>query len=475
MEAGTASDVEIEIEILEAAIFKAAGEDDDGHELYDPVYYKPGTGDARLPVVPTVSNSKVAVNLTSLGQTPYCLPIYFKGLTSPKDVRIRIEPKTGNRTFAAREVLRRITTRSHPSPVSWAVRHSWLPVLKRTGEWLGPQGLAGRTTLSWAAVNGNIDVIKHLQTAQGEIFQQSLERKDEKGRTPLSLAAGNGREDVVRLLVGAGADIRSEDNQQISPLIWASMNHCPRMEAERKTTNCDTNENSGEMPWSQATRQESPSDMPNYGVVAYLMEQWRNLNPPHPYWELKHLHQASRCGLADAVKTLLSLQVTAVDGVIPSTGTEKNKTALCIAAERGHCETVESLLTYKADVNYSIPKFGDTPLLLAMNGEVNEVLKAAVVDVLLEKGANPFAKNANEETAEYLAVKKGLQSVATRVLQRSKEGTSAERADQLDKGVDKQFSATVVTFKNNGDNWSDWFRRQPSLISLGTLVTQLRR
>jgi len=72
--------------------------------------------------------------------------------------------------------------------------------------------------LSWAAGNGQVDVVRLLLDHRADI-----ETRDNTCWTPLSWAAERGNVDVVRLLLDRGADIKTRDNQYgQSPLCWAA-------------------------------------------------------------------------------------------------------------------------------------------------------------------------------------------------------------------------------------------------------------
>ncbi|KAF5541831.1 ankyrin repeat [Fusarium mexicanum] len=254
-----------------------------------------------------------------------------------------------------------------------------------------------------------------------QMSQSLLEHRDKDGRTPVSLAAGAGRKDIVELLVGAGADIHSEDDQDLSPLSWIA---------------------------SQSYARD------NYDLLLYMMELWENSDKQPTRWRLKHLYQAARFGWTYAVLPFLTYLDSNIDTLLPSEETSlyHEKTALCIAAEYGHGDVVEILLQWDANVNFATTTDGYTPLMLAINGEVNEYLKAAVIDVLLTGGAVISKKNAKGVTAEELAMNKGLQSVLTRLTWRNKDGPAAEKAKQLDQNVNSRFSATVTNFETEGDS-----------------------
>src|SRR5947199_339475 len=80
--------------------------------------------------------------------------------------------------------------------------------------------LNGQTSLSWAAENGHVDVVKLLLNANANI-----EAADKKGPMPLiSWAAKKGHVEVVKLLLNANANIEAEDNKGRTPLNWAAEN-----------------------------------------------------------------------------------------------------------------------------------------------------------------------------------------------------------------------------------------------------------
>jgi ankyrin repeat protein len=80
---------------------------------------------------------------------------------------------------------------------------------------------SGRTTLWWAAQNGNKAVVKMLLDT-GKV---DVNAKDQSGDTLLSWAAQNGCEAVVKILLDTGnVDVDSKDQSGRTPLSWAAGN-----------------------------------------------------------------------------------------------------------------------------------------------------------------------------------------------------------------------------------------------------------
>ncbi|EKJ72997.1 hypothetical protein FPSE_06785 [Fusarium pseudograminearum CS3096] len=390
-----------------------------------------------LPNSPSINKSSpntVDFQLDWLEKSRLCLAILFRSSHSPtfefSFSRIGKSVDFANAPISSVDRLAPSEPTSDETPFSWALAHKWFDAFVSSDD---------ETLLSWAARNRNLDVMKHLKTHATDRFESLLEHRDERGRTPISLAAGTGRRDIVKFLFKAGANLFSEDDENLTPLSWA------------------------------ASRQFYIS---NLELFLFIFDIWKRSDNPPKWWELKHLCQAARFGWITPADTFFSSlkegnsiineghsNFRNVDDVLPieaapleSERIYHEKTTLCIAAEHGHSDIVQMLLRSDANVNFTTQTFKLTPLMLAITGVADEYAKARVVDLLLTGGAVISEKNSKGQTAEDLAINKRLPSVVTRLQWRSKDGPAAESADQLDQAVDALFLATVTTFKSEGDS-----------------------
>jgi len=94
---------------------------------------------------------------------------------------------------------------------------------------------------------------------------------------------------------------------------------------------------------------------------------------------------------------------------------QQGKTALLIAAEKGHADIVQVLLERGSSVNHADPDKNTALHLAAQNGHIN------VVTLLNRSGANPQQYNSKGKTPIDLATDKGHQAVVE-VLQPARDG-----------------------------------------------------
>ena len=197
-------------------------------------------------------------------------------------------------------------------------------------------GDAQLTPLGHAANNGQLRVAQFLLDSGAEVNRS----RDFNSWPPLLIAASSGHKAMVELLLAKGADMNSRDGSGQTALHLAAKNGFQSVAEVLLANKADVNARDG----SQSTP----------------------------------LHEAAVNGHADVLTRLLSASAK------PDSEDDHGRTALSYAVEKAHSDCVKALLTAKADPNAG--KL-DAPLLCAIHKN-----DAAIVELLLQAGANPNAK-----------------------------------------------------------------------------------
>ena len=111
------------------------------------------------------------------------------------------------------------------SPVIYAVMASNLEMLKllcESGASLSAKDNNGCGALFYAAVSGDVDILKYLFNDRG--LKYAVNNTDNSGRTPLFSAAENGNGEAVRFLLDNGANPNIADNNGHKAIDWARAN-----------------------------------------------------------------------------------------------------------------------------------------------------------------------------------------------------------------------------------------------------------
>jgi ankyrin repeat protein len=276
------------------------------------------------------------------------------------------------------------------TPLSWAAANGWEDCVKVL---LREKGIAqldhnGRSALSWAAGGGQAMVTKLLLDEPGI----QVDEADIGGRTPLSWAAANGHANTINLLLAQRkVNINRPDCQGRIPLSWAAGNgHVDAViilisNAKKNglivAAPIGDNGNFDSSPLFCAAKNEQQS------TLRILVEE--DLQLPETYRQSTrlaltqfYLHKAAQQGWCIFTKLLIEKKVQ-IDCRDPD---YDDRTPLCVAAEQGHAEVVESLLKAGAARNHQTSRARDTPLGLAIRSG-----HEAAVKVLLNAGAQrPF-------------------------------------------------------------------------------------
>lgn len=330
------------------------------------------------------------------------------------------------------------------TPLSWAAAIGWEDCVKVL---IKEKGIAkldhnGRSSLSWAAGGGQAIVTMLLLEDPGI----QVDEADIGGRTPLSWAAGNGHVNTIELLLAQPmVNIHWPDCQGRIPLSWAAGNgHADAVitliNHTKKNRSISTapigekcNLDSSPLFWAARNEQE--------GTLRILMEE--ELEFPVIYEQPTrlpltqfYLHRAAQRGWCIFTKLLIERKVQ-IDCSNPD---YDDRTPLCVAAEEGRAEVVETLLKAGAVRNHQTTKARDTPLGLAIRSG-----HEAVVKVLLNAGASVHLRNAKGEAPMDLA--NHHPTLFHMVAALDKVGRLAETADEyLNSSIDHEFKATVIDF-----------------------------
>ncbi|KAI4895489.1 hypothetical protein NFI96_016425 [Prochilodus magdalenae] len=213
----------------------------------------------------------------------------------------------------------------------------------------------GRTCLHAAASGGNVECLNLLLSSGAD-----LTKKDKLGRAPLHYAAANGMYQCTVALIGAGAEVNELDLRGCSPLHYAAASQTFRRVDSYSFGNHQTEErdkeallcleyllDSGAEPGLRNNKGFSPvhyaAAYGNKQNLELLLEMSFNcLGDVESSVPVSPLHLAAYNGHCDALRvlseTLVSLDVRDSGG----------RTALYLAARKGHASCVEVLLAHGA-------------------------------------------------------------------------------------------------------------------------------
>uniref|UniRef100_A0A8C7LQY2 Ankyrin repeat domain 52 n=1 Tax=Oncorhynchus mykiss TaxID=8022 RepID=A0A8C7LQY2_ONCMY len=211
---------------------------------------------------------------------------------------------------------------------------------------------SGRTCLHAAASGGNVECLNLLLSSGAD-----LSNKDTLGRSPLHYAAANGSYQCTVSLVSAGAEVNELDQKGCSPLHYAAASQTFRRCLEYLLDN-------GADPALRNTKGYSAVHYAaahgNKQNLELLLEMSFNcLGDVESSVPVSPLHLAAYNGHCEALgvlsETLVSLDVRDAGG----------HTALYLAAQRGHAQCVEVLLSHGASCHLKERRRKWTPLHVA--------------------------------------------------------------------------------------------------------------
>ena len=273
---------------------------------------------------------------------------------------------------------------------------------------------SGANALHFAAEGGDTDIIDLIHT-----HLLNIESKTSQGRTPLMMAALGGKLQAVKWFLEKGATVNCDDNRGWNTLHFAAEGgdtdiidiihtHLP---------NVDSKTNEGHTPLMVAAFN---GKLP---VVKWFLEKGATVTlKDKAGWNM--LHFAAQGGDTDIldlihnhVPNIESRSLVGITPLMVAVGNcklhavqwfiEKGASVACVvengcnilhfAAKNCDPDIIHRILTYVPDIE-SKTAFGETPLIIAVRHG-----KLQSVKYLLERGANPLAKDKNGRDSLYHA------------------------------------------------------------------------
>ena len=273
---------------------------------------------------------------------------------------------------------------------------------------------SGANALHFAAEGGDTDIIDLIHT-----HLLNIESKTSQGRTPLMMAALGGKLQAVKWFLEKGATVNCDDNSGRNTLHFAAEGgdtdiidlihtHLP---------NVDSKTNEGYTPLMVAAFN---GKLP---VVKWFLEKGATVTlKDKAGWNM--LHSAAQGGDTDIldlihnhVPNIESRSLVGITPLMVAVGNcklhavqwfiEKGASVACVdengcnilhfAAKNCDPDIIHRILTYVPDIE-SKTAFGETPLIIAVRHG-----KLQSVKYLLERGANPLAKDKNGRDSLYHA------------------------------------------------------------------------
>ena len=273
---------------------------------------------------------------------------------------------------------------------------------------------SGANALNFAAEGGDTDIIDLIHT-----HLLNIESKTSQGRTPLMMAALGGKLQAVKWFLEKGATVNCDDNRGWNTLHFAAEGgdtdiidlihtHLP---------NVDSKTNEGYTPLMVAAFN---GKLP---VVKWFLEKGATVTlKDKAGWNM--LHSAAQGGDTDILDLIHNhvpnIESRSLVGITPLMVAvwncklhavqwfiEKGASVACVdengcnilhfAAKNCDPDIIHRILTYVPDIE-SKTAFGETPLIIAVRHG-----KLQSVKYLLERGANPLAKDKNGRDSLYHA------------------------------------------------------------------------
>jgi ankyrin repeat protein len=288
---------------------------------------------------------------------------------------------------------------THPlSPLQYAAREGDSTIVNQllsAGAHMNDKGATGRSPLHYAALNNHLDVIRLLIEKGADV-----NARDEEGASALDDAVWRRSLDAVAILLAHGARLNDADSETgATPINEAAFRGDEKMVAYLLQFHPDltTPDKHGYSPFENALRRKSES------CALLLMNALPEERQPGEFFA-KAMDSAITANEPHIVEALLSHHAD------PNLAASSGATPLEDAALKGFESVAALLIDNGARMDQINRDSGTTALYAAASFG-----RAAVVNLLLERGASPNLCGSNRKTPLQAARENGFPEIAARL------------------------------------------------------------
>uniref|UniRef100_A0A8C7MDH8 Ankyrin repeat domain 52 n=1 Tax=Oncorhynchus kisutch TaxID=8019 RepID=A0A8C7MDH8_ONCKI len=298
----------------------------------------------------------------------------------------------------------------------------------------------GRTCLHAAASGGNVECLNLLLSSGAD-----LSKKDKLGKAPLHYAAANGSYQCTVALVSAGAEVNELDQKGCSPLHYAAASQTFCRVDRHYSVGHQSEERAKEDFFCLEYLLDNGADPALRNTKGYSAVHYAAAHGNKQNLELVSQWEEGLCAYNGHCEALGVLSETLVSLDVRDAG---GRTALYLAAQKGHAQCLEVLLSHGVSCHLRERRNKWTPLhVAASNGQtdcllmlVNRGEKADIIDIadvqgqtalmlaalgshtdcvhiLLEKGAGVDAADKRGRTALHRAAVMGSEDCVSALLE----------------------------------------------------------
>ena len=286
--------------------------------------------------------------------------------------------KSGDRAAALALLQQKVNVNTPESDgttaLHWAVQRDDADLVDRlikAGANVNAKNDYGSTPMSEAAINGNVGILDRLLKSGADV-----ESPNADGQTTLMVVARTTNVDAAKLLLSRGANVNAVEKwREQTSLMWAAAESQPAMVKLLVAARADVNARSKVNNWErQVTAEARAIARPSGGLTPLLY--------------------AARQGCLECTKVLVE------GGADVDLGDPDNVSPLLLATINGRFDVAAYLMSKGANVN-KWDWWGQSPLYAAVDmntlphggrpdrPSLDETTSLQLIQILLEKGANP--------------------------------------------------------------------------------------